>query len=132
MEKGIQRLGEKLGYVKAYGFKKHEQPFAGRKRLDIPQKMLDNIDFGPGCWEWTGNRTPAGYGVVTSEYTYRGCHTVYAHREMYRLWYWEEPPNGREFHVMHSCDNPGCVRPDHLSLGTAKQNHDDAIAKGRK
>jgi hypothetical protein len=132
MNKGVMRLGEKLGYVKVHRTMDYELPMAGRDKSSerIPEHMLENIDFGPGCWEWTGNKLPNGYGRVPNQRSpsnYR-----YAHREMYRLWYWEEVPGGREHHVMHSCDNPGCVRPDHLTLGTARENHDDAVRKGRK
>lgn len=76
-------------------------------------------DLGP-CWVWTGATSPAGYGAFRS-----GS----AHRASYRFAHGEIPPG---MVVMHRCDNPACVRPEHLQLGTYKDNVHDMFAKGRE
>lgn len=77
----------------------------------------------PGCWEWTGV-TAHGYG-----YFWTGGTNHRAHRVM-----WERVfgpiPDGLV--VCHRCDNRKCVRPDHLYLGTQKENIGDVIARGRR
>jgi len=81
--------------------------------------------LGP-CWLWTAGKTTAGYGMTRLE---KGNNPVYTHRHS-----WEES-NGSSIpvgmKVCHNCDNPQCVRPSHLFLGTAKQNIQDALKKGR-
>lgn len=81
------------------------------------------VDASSGCWLWTGDKAKKGYGRLKIE-----GKRVYAHRAM-----WEEKvgaiPAGQL--VCHTCDNPSCVRPDHLFLGTQFDNMGDASAKGR-
>ena len=75
------------------------------------------------CWEWTGGRTGAGYGAFTVGDTFR-----LAHR-----WQWahHNGPIPKGMYVLHHCDNPACVRPDHLWLGSPLANMRDKVAKGR-
>jgi hypothetical protein len=76
------------------------------------------------CWPWTGARDSDGYGSFKlSLYT-----TVGAHRIAWCIANGAEPGRG---HVLHSCDNPPCVNPNHLSLGTARINAQDKVQKGR-
>lgn len=75
-----------------------------------------------GCWEWRGTRQNAGYG-----YFYDGERKVGAHRFVCEVTY--GPSAGR--HALHACDNPGCVRPDHLRWGTRSENMADAVRRGR-
>jgi hypothetical protein len=82
----------------------------------------------PGvCWEWTGNKSPYGYGRLQYK---RNGHpkVVLAHRFSYALHYGQFPD---ELHVLHTCDNPGCVNPSHLFLGTNLDNIHDRMQKGR-
>lgn len=76
-----------------------------------------------GCWIWLGTVDQHGYGQLKIN----GKH-VRAHRHSYRVF--KEPISACRV-VRHSCDQPGCINPDHLSLGTQAQNIADCIRKGR-
>lgn len=80
-----------------------------------------------GCWIWTaGKKKKMGYGLFYSD-KYR--RTVLAHRMAYELSVGLIPDG---LHVLHHCDNPSCVRPDHLFLGTETDNAADRNRKGRQ
>lgn len=86
-------------------------------------RKVDKTSSPSGCWLWTGNKHPRGYGtIMLARHTYR------AHRYAYLITY-GELPEGME--VCHRCDNPPCVNPNHLFLGTHQDNMDDMKAKGR-
>lgn len=77
------------------------------------------------CWNWGGSSDQQGYGLLRN-----GDRTQVAHRFIY-----EQLNNvklRRDILVCHHCDNPKCVRPDHLFLGTAKDNSQDCQRKGRR
>jgi hypothetical protein len=81
------------------------------------------------CWLWQGARTGAGWhGVFAIDATRRGRRMVVAHRVSWEDAYGSVPPG---LEVLHSCDEPACVRPDHLFLGTQRANMIDAGRKGR-
>lgn len=73
-----------------------------------------------GCWEWTGRKDKDGYGTLRV-----GSTQVRAHRFSYELHH--GPTN---LLVRHACNNPGCVRPDHLIPGTHLDNMADRKAAG--
>lgn len=79
------------------------------------------------CWNWTSerNNTERGYGRIFI----RG-RLYYAHRVSYALHH--EYDISIALLVCHSCDNPRCVNPSHLFLGTQQDNIDDMISKGRQ
>lgn len=76
-----------------------------------------------GCWIWNGELGPRGYGRVKKN----GEHLM-AHRVSYELEY-GKIPEGK--YVCHHCDQPRCVNPKHLFVGSASDNVIDAIRKGR-
>lgn len=84
------------------------------------QKWLDKRPNG--CWIFTGLLDPYGYGLISSL-----GKRVYTHRLMYERE--KGPING--LCVLHKCDVPACCNPDHLFLGTRRQNSEDKIEKNR-
>lgn len=80
-----------------------------------------NVDVGNKneCWNWEGSTTKGGYGNFENSK---------AHRFSYRLHYGEFNP---KLDVLHECDNPSCVNPAHLFLGSHLQNMQDMVNKGR-
>lgn len=97
------------------------QDSADVARLD---RFWAKVVKGDGCWEWQGARDRKGYGVCAIG----NRRTATAHRWLYEQTHGELPDH---IYVCHHCDNPRCVRPDHLFIGTAKDNAHDAIQKGR-
>lgn len=77
------------------------------------------------CWEWQGAATPKGYGVMCSGLSRRN---VYTHRFAYAKAF-GLPAEG--LFVCHRCDNPRCCNPAHLFIGTALDNAQDMVSKGR-
>lgn len=82
-----------------------------------------------GCWEWTGARFDSGYGMIYDPRTgtVRGTHVV-----AFELHHKLPPQKGTGVVVRHVvCDNPPCGFHEHLAAGTTKDNHHDAMQKGR-
>lgn len=77
-----------------------------------------------GCWEWSGGRYPDHYGFLTDQ----EGRTAYAHRLAYRTWV-GPIPEGKI--IRHRCDNPPCINPEHLLVGTAKDNARDRLEHGQ-
>lgn len=76
-----------------------------------------------GCWQWTLTVRKDGYGLCR-----RFGKIQYAHRLSYQMHVGDIPVG---LGVLHDCDNPRCVNPEHLFLGTQKDNMQDASRKGR-
>ena len=96
-----------------------------KESIPAADRFWSKVEKGPSCWEWKAGKIPQGYG----EFWYRGKGWR-APRAAWMFTHGKEPP--REMHVCHTCDNPGCVRPDHLFLGTQKDNIQDCVSKGRQ
>lgn len=80
-------------------------------------------DAPDGCSEWTGYRDSLGYGRIGI-----GQRPVLVHRLSWEL---ANGPIPDGLHVLHACDNPSCVRVDHLSVGTQQDNMRDTVTRGR-
>ncbi len=104
-----------------------QEPTSTRKRPRTPEDELRRfwraVAVAGGCWEWHGHRNRQGYGRMK-----RDGRRVAAHRVSWEV-HFGPIPDGML--VCHRCDNPPCVRPDHLFLGTVSDNNHDMIAKGR-
>jgi hypothetical protein len=96
-----------------------------KSAIDRTLEKVVRIPFA-GCWIFTGALNEAGYGIVGTGG--RGQPNDRAHRITYRH-YCGEIPEGML--VCHECDTPSCCNPDHLFLGTHKDNTQDMIRKKR-
>lgn len=88
-------------------------------------KYVDCSD-NESCWSWEGYIRPNGYGEY--RHSYSDFKSKYAHRIAFFLTYGEF---NTDFEVCHKCDNPSCVNPSHLFLGTHSDNMRDMVNKGR-
>ncbi len=91
--------------------------------MTTASRFWDRVEETPTCWNWTGGTLPDGYGRF-----YHDGEVVTAHRLAYEL---QRGPIPDGLHVLHHCDNPPCVRGDHLFTGTNADNVADRVAKGR-
>jgi hypothetical protein len=104
------------------------KPCAKQRRIASCQAKCgpDHIRFWrrvektDGCWIWTGGMTTSGYGAFKKGYAHRFSLELRIGRVLSR----------KEF-ACHRCDNPRCVNPDHLFVGSALDNTRDMFAKGR-
>lgn len=90
------------------------------------ERLLNKVivNDATDCWEWQGGKNNLGYGLIRDEKRMRTVHRVS----------YEEHNNTsipKHLVVMHSCDNPKCTNPSHLSLGTRKDNTQDMMNKNR-
>jgi hypothetical protein len=101
----------------------------GHNRRVAPEKVVElfwaKVARGADCWEWGGARNTSGYGWFRfgPDRTPTG-----AHRVAYEL---SNGPIPDGLAVLHRCDNPPCVNPAHLFLGTNQDNVTDKVNKGR-
>jgi hypothetical protein len=93
------------------------------KRKSNLSDFLRKVEKTDTCWVWTGSKKPKGYGQFGVNYK-----VVTAHRYAYENFIGSIPDG---MVVMHTCDNPPCVNPDHLKLGTVADNNKDRDEKGR-
>jgi hypothetical protein len=93
--------------------------------LTIEQRFWKYVNKSDGCWEWTGQKTTSmGYGRIRDT----GNKYIRSHRLSYEL---HIGPIPDDMLVLHACDNPSCVNPSHLFLGTHQENTNDRVKKGR-
>lgn len=108
-------------------------PFSARRLTIHPNdaaRFEGFVDRSGECWRWTGSMFPIrpgklSYGLFNRRYP---VGPVTAHRASYAIANGEVPDGAC---VLHTCDNPRCVRPDHLYLGTPKDNSRDMRERGR-
>lgn len=87
------------------------------------QRFWPRVKKTKSCWIWIGAKFPSGYGEISVN-----NRSIRAHRFSYQIHY-GPIPDGKI--ICHRCDNPACVNPDHLFLGTNKDNTQDMIRKKR-
>lgn len=95
----------------------------------IKEKLKSNIEIDSitNCWKWRKCKDKDGYGFVRIG---GGARKLYrAHRISYELFIGCIPAQRQ---VLHKCDNPSCINPEHLFLGTQQDNMTDCVTKGRR
>lgn len=108
----------------AHYTKMTRKEFAQLTEIPIKKRLKDNVLVRPnGCWEWQLALEYGGYGIVN----YRGV-SYRAHRLAFEVF---KRPIKMPV-IMHICDNPKCINPDHLVEGTQLENVQDSFNKGRR
>lgn len=96
------------------------------KARPVAERFWEKAEKTESCWNWSLGCDKDGYGVFC---VCIGRSNVRAHRFAYELTYPEETITGKV--IRHSCDNPKCVNPAHLSVGTTQENVNDKMVRGR-
>ena len=94
----------------------------------LKERFFRFVDKSGDCWLWTGkSKSQKGYGQIQEGG--KGSKHRSVHRLSYEFHFGEIP---KGLVIMHKCDNPSCVNPDHLEAGTQSKNIKDAFLRGRK
>jgi hypothetical protein len=103
---------------------------AEARTRDLAERFREKVRKAPdgGCWEWTGSKDVNGYGRIMVKRDDGQYIPILAHRLSWKL---SRGPIPEGQGVLHYCDTPACVRPDHLFLGDARANAQDAASKDR-
>lgn len=102
-------------------------PVGTRAPAPLEERFFRSIEKTDACWLWTGRLVGKGYGMIGLGG--KGAKQILVHRLSHEI---HKGPIPEGMVVMHKCDNPRCVNPDHLEAGTQSQNIKDAFARGRK
>lgn len=93
-----------------------------RKR-PLKDRLYEKVDVVGDCWNFTGYINPTGYGRIGY-----GRSSIPAHRASWLCTHGELP---EDLYILHTCDNPACINPDHLYAGTQFDNMKDMVVRGR-
>jgi hypothetical protein len=111
--------------------KKPTIPELVEMKRELVEKHLSNyVETDTGCWEFQGGRSSDGYGNISiaKAYNTTRCDNYGAHRLSY---YYHTLVDPASLLVRHDCDNPCCINPAHLRLGTHTDNARDCVERGR-
>lgn len=92
--------------------------------MNILNRFIEKVEKTPTCWIWKGSKFTSGYGDLSFFPSERR-----AHRASWVIHYGKIP---KGLHVLHKCDVKDCVNPEHLFLGTHRENMQDMVRKGRR
>lgn len=95
----------------------------GENAIPLQERFEAKVIKGEQCWIWNAHKNNKGYGVINVD-----GKVVLAHRVAYQTKYGPIPEGMK---ILHECDNPRCVNPNHLRLGTQLENMQDMYRKGR-
>lgn len=137
-KKSFNRDLRLLKWKKVFCNRKCYTKYRSRTMINFLNKVSKKKGFGPKgtCWRWLGSKTSQGYGMMQlKKFNGGGINRkpIPAHRISYLLFKGNIPKtkNKERICVLHKCDNTSCVNPQHLWLGTYKQNTWDSIKKDR-
>lgn len=101
-----------------------------RDKKPIEERFWEKVEKTENCWLWTAFKNKRGYGVFGLEHHEHGKRPklILAPR---MAWILTNGPIPEGQYILHTCDNPPCVRPDHLRVGTLAENAQDMWNKGR-
>ncbi len=100
--------------------------FSEKAKSDFRERFWKKVKKGApeDCWNWNG-ATSRGYGIMSTRHNH-------APAKAYRVsWYLHFGPIPEGMVIRHKCDNPACVNPSHLEIGSQKDNVQDTVARGR-
>lgn len=100
----------------------------GPKPLGVEVRFWKYVEETEKCWLWKGAVKPNGYGHFNWRASWKKPIQMGAHRASWIIHFGPIPEG---MYVCHKCDVKNCVRPDHLFLGTAVDNMQDCVRKGR-
>ena len=89
----------------------------------LEERFWSKVKRGENCWEWIGYKNKTGYGRFAIKGYAQQAHRI--------SWIIKNGKIPKGLCVLHKCDNPPCVNPNHLFIGTYKDNTQDALLKGR-
>jgi hypothetical protein len=95
-----------------------------QKYSPLETRFWAKVDTSGDCWIWTASKDRKGYGQMLVN-----CKPHRAHRLSWILHNGEIPEGG---HCLHHCDNPACVNPEHLYIGSHSDNMQDMVRRGRR
>lgn len=98
-----------------------DYPITHKMRARFWAKVPDRPE--EGCWEWKASKGFRDYGKFRIGPTYMAAHRV--------AYYLAFGPFDESLLILHTCDNPSCVKPSHLDIGTQADNNLDKMKKGR-